>query len=48
MSLNEMVEMEIEIISKEDADLLDGMEFLLGGCGINNGWGACGEGVTVN
>jgi hypothetical protein len=48
MSLNEMVEMEMELIEKEEVALLDGMVFLLGGCGINNGWGACGEGGTVN
>ena len=41
MSLNEMVEMEMELIEKEEVALL-------GGCGINNGWGACGEGGTVN
>lgn len=48
MELKEFVEMELENVSKEDAALLDDMEFMLGACGITSGKGECGGPVQKN
>ena len=48
MELKEMVELEMENISKADIELVEGMEYMLGWCGpigvIVSG--SCGESVN--
>ena len=45
MELKEMVELEMENISKADIELVEGMEYLLGWCGTIgvSSSGSCGE-----